>query len=119
MLCPLKKAKRCYSNRNQMLKQKLLLIIVQLISFLWIGIRKKPTSVSLSNLDLSWLQPLKNQQNMAYIELLTARTGSLPSLFLSSLSPYIFPSFSVLEFLNNLWGLGTRRNRVAVPARQA
>ncbi len=25
----------------------------------------------------------------------------------------------VLEFLNNLWGLGTSRNRVVVPARQA
>ncbi len=25
----------------------------------------------------------------------------------------------MLELLNNLWGLGTSRNRVAIPARQA
>jgi hypothetical protein len=28
-------------------------------------------------------------------------------------------SYPVLEFLNNIWGLGTDRNRAAVPARQA
>jgi hypothetical protein len=26
---------------------------------------------------------------------------------------------TVLKFLNNLWGLGTEKNRVVVPARQA